>query len=74
MDKIQLNKTVSTVGELKKLLSPFRDECRITPQNIYYIPMSDGSGARLLFEKEPSKTVEDLSHTISFNDEWQDQQ
>jgi len=41
---------VETVGELKQLLSPFTDECRITPHHVFYKEMNDGESAELIIK------------------------
>jgi hypothetical protein len=38
---------VENVGELLELLAPFREETKITPLHLFYIPMNGGKSARL---------------------------
>lgn len=51
MNKIQLSNIngipVEDVGELKKILEPFNNECKINAIRVFYEPMNGGKAAKL---------------------------
>lgn len=50
-DKVQLSNIdgtiVENVGELKKILKPFKDECKINNLRVFYKPINDGKNTKL---------------------------
>lgn len=61
MDKIELYLNVdklpiSTIGELKKVISPFTEECKITPLRIYYTFGSDGAIIGIELQEAPDES------------------
>lgn len=57
MKRIELNLNVdnapiSTIGELRKAISPFTNECEITPIRMYYLFDSDGAIIKIELTEE----------------------
>lgn len=51
-DKIELNnsfdgKPINTVGELKRILEPFMDDCKLNDIRVRYIPINGNADAKL---------------------------